>query len=197
MEITINDLWPGLKKQMDVLVIDLMDFDPIMVRKIESVLHHYEFNVGDNQIKSIFAPINDINSMLSGKEYFKNIDATEDLKAKLDKFRVDVDMFVTILTSKYYEIEQRNFNEQLKDERKETVKQLSSQEKRNEHIYDEVDADTLDNAIVEDKLKRKEISNKIFAKSKNVKENVDKLAEKLDEKLANSKKAKKNEEVKQ
>ena len=179
LNITLNDLWPDLKAQIDKILPAVMDKDSILYDKLNTLVSKYEAKYNGEEIIASVAIVNNIYDVISGRGYVDNIRASETLQKDLMKFTSDLDMFRTIMNNEYDKLLLEKHKEQFKDNIYEPGVELGSEQlKRNVDIYDRVDDEVLREALAKDKEKRKEEIKKIFATDKQKEEKVNKTSKK-------------------
>lgn len=173
LEITLDDLWPDIKKQIDDLMPLLMEKDHNMYNTMELLVTNYEMRSDSERIVASVKNVNDIYDVITGKDYIRNIGANETLEKKIIRFVNDFDMFRSMFNHKYDEVEFKKYQDQFKEkELPEGIVQTSEQLKRNEDIYNQVDDKTLMEALAKDKAKRREEIKKIFIAEEKVESDV-------------------------
>lgn len=195
MEITINDLWENFSKQLEDIALKLRYKDSVMVSKIESVIHHYTYQTGDNKIISSYGPLRDISNMLKDFDnYCANISAGDSLIKELSNFKTDLDMFFTIFQKDFYSIVNTPKEEESK--RAAVVQQIDLQKERNAHIYETIPENELNETLEKDREIRIKKAEEMASRASNFKIDIDKVEKEIDDKLKPSvpkKRAKKDE----
>ena len=167
LNITLNDLWPDLKAQINKILPAVMDKDAILYDKLNTLVSKYETKYNGEEIIASVAIVNSIYDVISGRGYMDNIRASETLQKDLMKFTSDLDMFRTIMNNEYDNLLFKRHTDQFKDDVYTPGTELGSEQlKRNADIYNKEDDKVLREALAKDKEKRKEEIKKIFANDK-------------------------------